>query len=362
MHVIRPSGGFESHREAVRFDTEPIASMKPNQRDIDNRIIHRYTDQPSALPAELRARIERTWGGSPVQLYATRTSILPATRETWVALGPTHRESYASCVRATIRVFERARITSVHEAPGLSATLLTVVGEPGEAPLAQLRYTNRQRPAFENLRFVITEQLEGRIVAPVDADREYAESVARPIRDTQSLVAGRTGGALFRLLRYLLPYRRQLTLGMAAATVITLVSMAPPYIAGLLIDRVIRPAQQGTLPLERAATIAGLAVAAMAVVHLIRQFAALVRLRLMAILGEWVARDLRGELYQHMQQLSLSFFARKKTGGLITRVAADTDRLWEFLAFGVVDVSFSLVMLVGLSIVLLTLDWRSSWP
>src|SRR5262245_59156600 len=345
--------------------------MKPNPRDpkndIDGRIIHRYTDQPSALPGELRARIERSWGGSPVQLYAYAdldSSLQLA--KTWVALGPAHIAvvelpaalQSAPAPAPTIHVFERSRITSVHEAPGLSATLLTIVGEPGEAPLAQLRYTNRQRPAFENLRFVLEEQLEGRIVAPMDADRVYAESVARPIRDTQSLVAGRTGGALFRLLRYLLPYRRQLTLGMAAATIITLVSMVPPYIAGLLIDRVIRPAQQGALPLERAVTIAGLAVAAMALVHVIRQFAALVRLRLMAILGEWVARDLRGELYQHMQQLSLSFFARKKTGGLITRVAADTDRLWEFLAFGVVDVSLSLVMLVGLSVVLLSLDWR----
>src|SRR5262245_38383994 len=347
--------------------------MKPNPRDpkndIDGRIIHRYTDQPSALPAELRARIERSWGGSPVLLYAYAdldSSLQLA--KTWVALGSTHvaiavlnasrSSAPASPSAPAIRVVERSRITSVHEAPGLSATLLTIVGEPGEAPLAQLRYTNRQRPAFENLRFVLEEQLEGRIVAPMDADRVYAESVARPIRDTQSLVAGRTGGALFRLLRYLLPYRRQLTLGMAAATIITLVSMVPPYIAGLLIDRVIRPAQQGALPLERAVTIAGLAVAAMALVHVIRQFAALVRLRLMAILGEWVARDLRGELYQHMQQLSLSFFARKKTGGLITRVAADTDRLWEFLAFGVVDVSLSLVMLMGLSAVLLTLDWR----
>jgi ATP-binding cassette subfamily B protein len=99
-------------------------------------------------------------------------------------------------------------------------------------------------------------------------------------------------------------------------------------------------------------------VGAMALVFVVRQAAALVRLRLMAILGEWVARDLRTELYEHLQRLSLSFFSRKKTGSLITRVSADTDRLWEFLAFGVVDVSLSLVMLVGLGGVLLSLDWR----
>lgn len=392
--------------------------MKTNQQDIDDRIIRRYTDQPSALPAEIRARIEQSWGGAPIHLYALADldgSLRLAW--TWVVLGPTHvaivalrerpESTPAGLTRAAgtsartppakaasveprtanrepraatpteggegdatgrvgsppgtdcqITTFERARITSVHEARGLTATQLTFVGEPGDPPLAQLRYTNRQRPAFENLRFVIEEQLEGRTVSPTDADRVYAESVARPIRDTQSLVAGPPKGALLRLLRYLLPYRRELALGMTAAAVITAVSIAPPYIAGLLIDRVIRPAQQNTLPLERAATIAGFAIAAMVLVHVIRQAAAMVRLRLMSIVGEWVARDLRRELYQHMQQLSLSFFTRKKTGGLITRVAADTDRLWEFLAFGVIDVSLSVVMIVGLSVVLLSLDWR----
>ncbi len=110
----------------------------------------------------------------------------------------------------------------------------------------------------------------------------------------------------------------------------------------------VRPVQAGTLSRERGGPIAWIAVAAMALVYVVRQTAAHVRLRLMSMLGEWVARDLRAELYEHMQRLSLSFFSRKKTGSLITRVTADTDRLWEFLAFGVVDVSLSLVMLIGL--------------
>jgi len=81
-------------------------------------------------------------------------------------------------------------------------------------------------------------------------------------------------------------------------------------------------------------------------------------LRLMSFLGEYVARDLRSELYEHLQRLSLSFYSRKKTGSLITRVSSDTDRLWEFLALGVVDVSLAVVMLIGLGTVLISLDWR----
>jgi ATP-binding cassette subfamily B protein len=329
---------------------------------LDDHIIARYTAQPSRLPPELRRQIEHAWHGAPVQLYALADldQSLKLT-EAWLALGPRHLAvAKRSGDSWEVRSVERAQVEAVREAPGLSANTLTILGAPGEPALVLLRYTHRQRRAFENIRFVLEEHLAGnpRVIPDADADRIYADSVARPVREAQALVSGRQTAVIRRLLGYLKPYRRQLTLGMAAATVITLVSLVPPYLAGHLIDRVVRPAQAGTLPLEQAARVAWLAVAAMALVYLVRQAAAHVRLRLMSILGEWVARDLRAELYEHIQRLSLAFFSRKRTGSLITRVSADTDRLWDFLAFGVVDVSLSLVMLVGLGTVLLTLDWR----
>src|SRR6267378_943197 len=328
---------------------------------LDDQIIGRYLDQPVRLPADLRRQIEAAWEGAPVQLYAL-ADLDHTLRlvESWVALGPRHVAVARRTDAGTWEVasVERARVKAVREAPGLSANTLTLLGEPGEPALALARYTQRQRRAFENIRFVLEEQLEGREIPLVDPDRAYADGVARPVREAQALVSGREVAVIRRLLGYLRPYRRQLTLGMAAATLITVVSLVPPYLAGYLIDRVVRPAQEGALPLGRAGTIAWLAVLAMALVYVVRQGAAVVRLRLMSILGEWVARDLRAELYEHIQRLSLAFFSRKRTGSLITRVSADTDRLWDFLAFGVVDVSLSLVMLVGLGTVLLTLDWR----
>src|SRR5947209_5989389 len=334
----------------------------PNVHNLDAEIVARYTDQPPRLPAELRRCIEASWQGAPVQLYAL-ADLDHALRLTqvWVALGPGCLAVARPLERGdewAIESVERPRIEAVREAPGLSASTLTLLGRPGDPPLAVLRYSHRQRRAFENLKFVLEEALEGRPVAPPDADEEYAASVARSIRDAQALVAGRRVAVIRRLLGYLAPYRRQLTLGMAAATLITVVSLVPPYLAGYLIDRVVRPAQEGRLDVGRAGTIAWLAVAAMALVYLVRQAAAVARLRLMSVLGEWVARDLRAELYEHLQRLSLAFFSRKRTGGLITRVSADTDRLWEFVAFGVVDVSLSLVMLAGLGAVLISLDWR----
>ncbi len=347
-----------------------------NQVLIDREVIERYAGQPSRLPPHVRAQIEQAWGGEPVQLYAL-ADLDGALRlgESWLALGPRHLAiarpgDHRAAIRLPdraadrgprahdVQIVDRARIQTIQESPGLSANTLIVLGAPDDPPLAVVRYTQRQRGAFENIRFVLEEALAGRTVTSSDGDRMYAESVARPVRDAQALVARRRSAVLLRLLGYLQPYRRQLLFGLVAAGVITLASLVPPYLAGFIIDRAVRPVQEGTLSRGAAGTMAWLAVATMAVLYVIRQAAAHVRLRLMSVLGELVARDLRAELYEHIQRLSLSFFSRKKTGSLITRVTSDTDRLWDFLAFGVVDVSLSLIMILGLSIVLLALDWR----
>lgn len=326
----------------------------------DEEVIARYTDQPQRLPPELRRMIEAAWGGDPVQLYALADlDESLKLSETWVALGPRH----LGLARRRGEGWEldsvgRTEIRGVQEAPGLSSTTLTFYGEPDHPSLARVRYTHRQRRAMENIRFVVEEGLAGRAVVSEDADRAYMEGVAGPIREAQALVAANRVAVIWRLLSYLRPYRNQVYAGMAAAALITLVSLVPPFLAGYLIDRIVRPVQDGTMSVAEGSVIAWLAVAAMGVVYLLQQGAALVRLRKMSVLGELVARDLRTELYEHLQKLSLGFYSRNKTGSLITRMSSDTDRLWEFLAFGVVDVSLSLVMLVGLAAVLISLDWR----
>lgn len=330
------------------------------QHTIDRQIIERYTDQPARMPAEVRSAVEGVWGGRPVQLYAM-VDLDPQMQltDSWLALG--EQDIAIARIRNGTWEFDsfpRERLEAVRDAPGLSGATLTFLGAPDEPALAIVRYTHRQRRAVENVRFVLEQEFEGRTVPNVDADEEYAASIAAPIREAQALVAGNQSAVLWRLLAYLGRYRRHVVLGFVAATIITAVSLVPPALAGFLIDRVVEPVQDGMLSVEQGSRIAWIAVAGMAAVYLVRQIAALIRLRYMAILGEWVARDLRTELYEHLQRLSLGFYSRKKTGSLITRVSSDTDRLWDFLAFGVVDVSLSAVMLIGLSTVLLTLDWK----
>src|SRR4029450_1182206 len=163
------------------------------------------------------------WGGQPVELYAYAD--LDATLklvESWLALGASQVAVARPGARGTweIESVDRSRIRAVRDVPGLSANTLLILGDDGAAPLIVVRYTQRQRAAIENIRFVLDEALTGRSVTLDDPDRVYADAVARPVRDAQALVAGRESAVMFRLLRYLEPYRRQVTIGLTAAAVV----------------------------------------------------------------------------------------------------------------------------------------------
>src|SRR6185369_1826542 len=135
------------------------------------------------------------------------------------------------------------------------ATTLTFESAPEDVPLGVVRYTNRQRRAFENLRFVLEEGIAQRAVSLPDPDTEYAASVAHPVRDAQAIVGGRPTAVIWRLLSYLKPYRRELVLGMSAATLITMVSLVPPWLTGYVLDKLVAPAKAGTLPVSKAALL-----------------------------------------------------------------------------------------------------------
>jgi ATP-binding cassette subfamily B protein len=63
-------------------------------------------------------------------------------------------------------------------------------------------------------------------------------------------------------------------------------------------------------------------------------------------------------VYSHLHELSLRFFAKRRTGSLITRVTNDTDRLWDFIVFGSVDLIRNIIMITAFAIVMLCVSWK----
>lgn len=74
--------------------------------------------------------------------------------------------------------------------------------------------------------------------------------------------------------------------------------------------------------------------------------------------GMRVVTDLREALFSHLQDLSVSFFSRTRSGDLIARTVADTHALQEAVAPVLKDMVQQPIMLVVLSGYVLYQDWR----
>ena len=79
---------------------------------------------------------------------------------------------------------------------------------------------------------------------------------------------------------------------------------------------------------------------------------------LTSLLGQRVMRDLRMEIFRHLQRLSVSYFDRNPVGRLITRVTADVETLNELFTAGVVSGLGDLFTLVAIAVAMLIMDWR----
>ncbi|GAA0205882.1 ABC transporter ATP-binding protein [Halobaculum roseum] len=162
--------------------------------------------------------------------------------------------------------------------------------------------------------------------------------------DFSSIRESVDGNPMTGLLRYCVPYWPRLSVGLAAAITTRLARLLPSLLVAAAIDRVIlgsgEPgllAQAGLLP---GGTIAGEAarlaflqrlVVIAALAYLIRSVTRFASRYLFQSTAQKVQRDLRNDTYDHMQRLSLGFFADHQTGAMMSVLNQDVNRLEQFL-------------------------------
>ena len=152
-----------------------------------------------------------------------------------------------------------------------------------------------------------------------------------------------------RLLGYLVPYRRAMAVSLALLGGIGLLELAGPYLMKVAIDQYITPGYwEGLGP-----------IALLYVGVLVGEFALRYwQTYLLNSTGQQAMHDLRVELFAHLQRLGLRFFDRHPVGALMTRLTNDIEALNEALTSGVVAILGDVITMVGISIVLVLLDWR----
>jgi ATP-binding cassette subfamily B protein len=79
---------------------------------------------------------------------------------------------------------------------------------------------------------------------------------------------------------------------------------------------------------------------------------------LAGVLGERVQYDLRKLLFNHLQDLSLSYYAQNAVGRLIARVTSDTGRVSELVTWGIVDSVWALMNIITSLTFMAIINWR----
>ena len=151
-----------------------------------------------------------------------------------------------------------------------------------------------------------------------------------------------------RLIGYLKPHQRAICVVLALLPCIAGARLAQPYIVKIAIDtHIVAGDLSGLteLALVFLALIFGESLFTYAEVYLLQK------------VGQEVMSEIRRQLFTHLQKLSLSFFDRTATGGLVTRLTSDVEVLGEMFAAGIITIVGDVLLLAGIVGVML---WMNS--
>lgn len=123
--------------------------------------------------------------------------------------------------------------------------------------------------------------------------------------------------------------------------------LAGPYIQRQIIDQAILGGQR-----ERLAPL----LAALILASLGRGLFLYLRGYFQERVGQQVAFDLRGALYDHLQHLTPAYYARTYTGEIMSRVTGDVERLRQFVTSGAVDLLNSVLTFLLVTVVLFRMN------
>ena len=152
------------------------------------------------------------------------------------------------------------------------------------------------------------------------------------------------------LLRAVLgPYRRRVIAAMTATVLATAAKLAPPYLAGRVVDDVVQTGSTRTLVVIAIALVVALTVA---------WLAETAETWLVGDVGQRALMDLRFRLVDHLQTLPMSYYDRASAGRVMSRVTNDVEALNNVVTGGLNQLVSNLLLVVGTVVVLLALDWR----
>ena len=177
-----------------------------------------------------------------------------------------------------------------------------------------------------------------------------AQTTPAPFHDDDTILGKAYDPQIVRRLwGYVRPYRWRLFAALAFMTVATTMNVSGPYLIKVALDNGVAKRDFAAL-----AQTVGLYVLAASLMWI----CTFIRVRIMAVTGQSIIYDLRREVFDHLQNLSLGFFSRYAVGRIVSRVVNDVSVIREFIVWAITAVTRDLFDLVGITVAIFALNWQ----
>ncbi|MGI5118779.1 ABC transporter ATP-binding protein [Marinactinospora thermotolerans] len=163
---------------------------------------------------------------------------------------------------------------------------------------------------------------------------------------------------LRRVFGHLRPHLRQERTLVAGGFIALFTEVAfrllEPWPLKIVLDAVVRPDLEPTPRLMLMLVLCGVTVVAFAGM---RALASYLMTSAFALAGSRVLTKVRGDLFAHLQRLSLRYHRSSRAGDLLTRLTGDVNRLQEVAVTAALPMVGNVVTLLGMSVVMLVINW-----
>lgn len=146
---------------------------------------------------------------------------------------------------------------------------------------------------------------------------------------------------LKRLLQYIKPFKKKIIFTIFMMLAASAASLIGPYLIKHAIDTAI-PEKN----IKELSQLAGIYLIALLIIAICMKY----RIRMMAEIGQNVIKNIRKDLFTHIQSLSFSFYDSRPHGKILVRVVNYVNSLSDLLSNGIINLItdvFSLIVIIG---------------
>ena len=154
---------------------------------------------------------------------------------------------------------------------------------------------------------------------------------------------------ILRIGVYLKPYLARIVRILCVIVMMSCIAVAVPYLTKIVVDEVIPHKDLRTL---------SLLVVAMGVLIVIYEFGLRYRTVEITRVGQLMLKDMRRDLFTHIQTLPFSYFDSRPHGKILIRVVNYVNTLSDTLSSGLINVISDVFTFLITMVVMFVVDWR----